>query len=205
VAGQLTEHESERVITMQAVVAKTQRQDGRNRLDPTDHQPDNIERGLVGVVQVLEHQNARRPTPQLTKQRPRDLVGPRVALHQHRQLAADLRRGLEQRTERTGGKQRVACPPQNREPPWKRGAELPQQRRLADPRLSGDQDDVPAPKLHNGFAALVQTRQRARPFEQPRRVGWAGSRGRVHGEMIAPIRRCGNRGAWQRICHVASL
>jgi hypothetical protein len=58
------------MIAMQAVVAKAQSDESRDRLNPTHHQPDDIERGLVRVMKVLEHEHARGASAQLRDSAP---------------------------------------------------------------------------------------------------------------------------------------
>jgi hypothetical protein len=88
VARELTENQLQRVIAVKAVVAEAQREQGCHRLDPAHDQSDDIERGLVSVVQVLEYEHAWCASAQLGEHRPGDVVGPRVAFHQHGELTA---------------------------------------------------------------------------------------------------------------------
>ncbi len=70
---QLAEHPPQRVDTVELVVPIGREHERRDSFDPPDEQPQNVERGLVRPVQILEDEDARHP-PQLTQERNRDLV-----------------------------------------------------------------------------------------------------------------------------------
>jgi len=76
---------------MQTVVAEAQRDEHGGRLDPAGKDSDDIERGLVGPVNVLEHEHAGRTPAELGQERPGNLVGPRAPLDEDRELAARFR------------------------------------------------------------------------------------------------------------------
>ena len=64
-ARELAEHEPERVGAVELVVAVAGENESGNALDPANEQLQDVERGLVRPVQVLDDQDRRRPRPQL--------------------------------------------------------------------------------------------------------------------------------------------
>ena len=79
-ARQRAEHHAQRVRAVEFVVAVGGDHERRQRLDPARQQPDDVERRLVGPVQVLEHDDrgpsaarprARRPACRASRLRPR--------------------------------------------------------------------------------------------------------------------------------------
>ena len=120
-------------------VAVGQHQQQGQRRDPAGEEPHEVERRLVGPVQVLHHEHARAGT-QGVEHRREDLVLGRGAAQQCGHRRAQLVRDVAQRAERAGGAQRVAHAPQRLRVagPLDEGA---QQDGLADARLAGDEDD----------------------------------------------------------------
>jgi hypothetical protein len=75
VTGQLAEHDPQRMRAVELVVAVGREHQRRDRLDATGEQAHDVQRGLVGPVQVLEHHDARSPLGQLRGQRGDELGG----------------------------------------------------------------------------------------------------------------------------------
>jgi hypothetical protein len=113
------------------------------RVDLAGQQAHDVETGLVGPVEVLEHEDRRRAVGELAQQRGRDLVRRRGAGRDLREVAADLLGDVEQRAERARREERVARAPQDP----RRGAlpvgEQADERRLARARLAGHQRQAP--------------------------------------------------------------
>jgi hypothetical protein len=110
---------------------------------PPGEQPQDVERGLVGPVEILEDHDRRRPAAQLTGQRGEHGARRRALVAQRARLAFELLCHVEERPQRSWRVQRVAGAPQHA-----RGAcavaERSHQRRLADTCLAGDQDEPSA-------------------------------------------------------------
>ncbi len=142
-ARQLAEHDPQRMRPVELVVAVGREHQHAGGLDAPGQQADGVEGGLVGPVQVLEHQRRDPGAAQGAEQR-RDHRARRAAGgHDVGELAAELVGDVEERAERARRVQRVAGPgdhPQR----GVGGDERPHQDGLADPRLPGDEHDAPA-------------------------------------------------------------
>jgi hypothetical protein len=120
-------------------------------------------------VHVLEHEHGGRPPAQLAGERRHHLVRHRPTLQDRPELAAGLVGDGQQRPEGAAGEQRVAAAPEDPRRPAGRLAESPQQRRLADPGLPADQQDLPTRAALDGLETIDQHRQLGGAFEQDTR------------------------------------
>ena len=166
---QLADDDPKRMRTVQAVIAEAQNDERRRRLNPPSQQPHDIERRLIAPMKILQHQHTRRTAAQPSEHRSGDVVRASLARHQRGRLTAQLLSRRQQRTEWARREQRVAHSPQHREAAGKGRAELPQQRRLADARLTEHERDPPLGRFSDLRDATVQLRQLVCPLEQPAR------------------------------------
>ena len=150
-AGQLAEDDPQRVARIELVVAIGDEHQRGEPLDAPGEQAQDVERGLVGPVEVLEDDDVRRPRAQRSRQRPDEGAGSGALGHRRAELAAHLVGDVHEGAERARGEERVARAPQDSALTRSR-AERPHERRLADPRLTGDQ--------HEPSAALFADRAR---------------------------------------------
>ena len=190
-AGQLAEDDPQRVGSIELVVAIGRQHQRRQRLDAASEQAHDVERGLVGPVEVLEHDDARRPAAQLARQRRDELARRRAVRGDRRELAADLVGDVDERPERARRVQRVAGPPEHPD----RAAALAEgahERRLADPGLAGDEDQPSAPLRSHRAEQLVEDLELRGALEQ---LAGAGGQLVGHGHMFAAARR---RAEWPR-------
>lgn len=122
------------------VVAVRDNHESPHRVEPARQQADRIERRLVGPMQVLKHQDGRRPCAEVVSER-RDHGARRGTLVEDGgEPPARLSRDVEQRTEWPRGVQRIAGAPENARS-FALRAELPQERGLANPGLAREQDE----------------------------------------------------------------
>ena len=82
---------------------------GADRLDAASDESEDVERRLVGPVDVFDHDDGR-PTAKLVDQRGRDRVGNWVAAQELEECATRRRGDVVQRTERLRRAQPVAHP-----------------------------------------------------------------------------------------------
>ena len=82
---------------------------GADRLDAASDESEDVERRLVGPVDVLDHDD-RRPTAKLVDQRRGDRVGNRVAAQELVQCVTRRRGDVVERAERLRREQPVAHP-----------------------------------------------------------------------------------------------
>jgi hypothetical protein len=92
---ELTEQVAEWMSRLELVVAISDDGKGRNGLDLPSEQFEDVERGLVGPVDVLEDENRRRLRPQLEQQRGRHVVAAGGGSHGGFEPTARLVRDLE--------------------------------------------------------------------------------------------------------------
>src|SRR6266702_2383503 len=102
-----------RVVVAEPVVAIRRDRQGRDAAQPTSEKPNQVERRLVGPVDVLDHHDGQPPGHvDLPEQRAEEGLARRAAAVAHgKQLAAQPRRDVEQRTERARGEHAVAHSP----------------------------------------------------------------------------------------------
>ena len=150
-----------------------------NGIASASEQPQDVERRVVGPVQVLEHDDRRgargeaRPASAATRS-----LGVTPASDQRRELAAGLVGDVDERAERTGREQRLAGATEDVDvQPVAEGAD---QRGLADARLTGDQNQPAAPGGRDG----VQF-----GFERGKLLGALQQRFRIHPDRLSARRR----------------
>ena len=163
--GQIPQRDPQRIVGRQRVVPVGGDQQHRRVAQPPPDVPQQVERRVVGPVDVLDHHDIERAgCADLSEQGPEQLVpiGPGAA--QLGQLAAELLGQVEQRPERTGREQAVARPPPPA-PVQQLAAHPLEQGRLPDARLAGDQHQ-PALAAASLGGVLPQRRQRRFPFQQ---------------------------------------
>ena len=124
-----------------------------------------VDRGLVGPVDVLHHRHGEGRRRVDLGQEGREQPVPRgLTTAEPSEFPAGLRGDIEQGTQRPGGEQALAGAPQTasvRQP----GLERLEERRLPDPGLPRHQD-VPAVALPGFAGVLGQRLQKQCPFQQ---------------------------------------
>ena len=116
---------------------------GGGPFDPAREQAHEVEGGLVGPVEVLEHDDAGRRTAQLGQERREDVAGAAAAVDDLGQLAAGLHRDVDDGPERARRLQRLAGPRHDAHP-VQAAAERAQQGGLADPCFAADEQQPAA-------------------------------------------------------------
>jgi hypothetical protein len=187
--GQLPEHDPQRVAAIDPVVAIGRQHERGDRLDAASEQAQDVERRLIGPVEVLEHDDVRRPAAQLARQRGDELARRGALRDQRSELAADVVGDVDERAERARGEQRVARSPQH---PTSASAvaERPHERRLADSRLAGDEDEPPAALRTHRRQVAVECLELRAALEQP--CGCGTRRPIAHGHHLG-LWRCSRR------------
>jgi predicted nucleotidyltransferase len=176
VRRELAEHDPERMGAVDLVVAVAGENERGDRLEPSRQQPEDVERRLVGPVDVLEDEDRRRRGRQLAGERGRHLVWPRAGLDEALELAARPLGDLEQRPERSRSEEGIAGAPEDSRRVAVLVAEAPQQRRLPTAGLAADEHQAAVRALGDGGQRVSERRQMARALEQlARRLGRAGS------------------------------
>jgi hypothetical protein len=138
----LAEHDPQRVGAGHLLVSVAGDHQRRHLVDAAGEEPHDVERGLVGPVDVLEHEHRRRRRAELGEHRRRDVVRHRPLLDAPPELPVGHPRDVEERPERPWREERIARRPQN---PGLRAAvraEPAKQGRLADAGLTLDEDDL---------------------------------------------------------------
>src|SRR4051812_3650767 len=95
------------------ILAVREHDQRRDVLGTTSEKTQYVERGLVGEVDVLEHEDRRPPGVELLDQRAHDLEWRRASLERVRETAAERSRDVEQRSQRSRREQLVALAAQN--------------------------------------------------------------------------------------------
>jgi hypothetical protein len=153
----LPEELLERVVAGQLVVAVGQHQHSRQLGDPAGQVAQHVQGGLVGPVHVLHHQDGRVPGPvQLGPQRSQHRV-PLATLGQHPgQPGADLADQVTERPKSPRRAQIVAVADQQTPLGRQQPPDRPDQARLADARLPGDehQPTLAGRRLTSGLGEL---------------------------------------------------
>jgi hypothetical protein len=175
--GQIPEHEAQRVVALQRVVAVGRDHQRRHPLHPPAEQLHDVERRLVGPVEVFQDDDGR--LPDRAAQRPEDLAGGCAALGHLRQLSAHLVGDVDQRPERSRREERLARPGQHPDGLLAL-AERTHDRRLADPRLAAEHDHLPAPAATNLREAVVELREVAIALQQLHTSTLGPSRPRIN-------------------------
>ena len=141
----LAEHDPDGMPRIQRLVAVAQDDEHRGRRDPAGHQPEHVERRLVGPVKILHHHHRRFAPAQFVDQRRCDLVGDRLTPKLFGELRPDLPGEVLNRSQGSGREQRVARTSEHPCRARQVSAEPVDQRRLAATSLSGDEHHAPLP------------------------------------------------------------
>ena len=156
-ASDVAEHQAKRMRTIELVLTIRDDNQSTNRRDPAPDETHNIERRLVRPVKILQDNQRRRPRRQLAHERIRDLIGSRPALHKPLEIAAGQPGDIEQRPKRARREQRITFPPQNASRASLLVAETPQQRRLADARLTSHKREATLTLVADGGHPRAQS------------------------------------------------
>ena len=125
----------------QLVVAIRGEHEGRpETVDPAADEGEHVQGRLVRPVQVVEDEDGRPARLQLPDHGARHVVGLGVAVHHVVELTAGLRCDVDEGPERSRREQRVARAPEDACRRVLVVAERSHERRLADARLTADQD-----------------------------------------------------------------
>jgi hypothetical protein len=162
---QLAEHDPQRMRVIELIIAIAAEQQRLNSLHATRNEPDNVERRLVGPVQILEDQHRRRRRPKLTQQRDRNIMSAGAALDSGPQLPLGHPSHVEQRSKRPRREQRLTRRPQQSYRTTQLVAEPAKQRRLTDPRLSAHQHHAPPRSLADDSKLSREHRELPRAFQ----------------------------------------
>ena len=156
--GQVAQHDAQRMVLAQLVVPERGQHQHPHPGHPPPQQAEQVDRGLVGPVQVLQHDHGEPVLAVQLGQGGREQAVPGGALvAQPGQLSAGLGRDVKQRAQRTRRQQPIAGPPQppaGASPVWASQiwpapapavclAERLDQGGLADTGLARDQDQPP--------------------------------------------------------------
>ena len=163
-ADEHAEEPLHRMLRVELVVAAGEHEQRPERPDPPGGECQHVERGVVGPVDVLDHEHGRDLARQLAQQGGEHAVDRRAVGQRRRQRPVRLERDVMQRTERARRHQVVARREQHA--PGGLGRERADEAGLADPGLPHQQDDRPAPR--RGLAdRRVQDAERGLALEQP--------------------------------------
>ena len=163
--GQVAQDQPERVIGGHFVVAVTGQQQRRYPAQPPPEEAEQVDRGLVGPVHVLEHRHGEPGgRANLGEEAGEQPLPRRPAAAQGGELPVELRADVEQRAERAGGEQAVATAPQPAGP-RQLLLELLEEHGLAHPGFPGHQDQPAAAPLCLA-RVLGQRLQKRCPLEQ---------------------------------------
>ena len=139
--GQVTEHHAERVVHGEFVVAVCGEQQRRHPPQPPPEEAEQVDRGLVGRVYVLNHRHGEPGGRADLGQEPGEQAFPRrLAAAQGGELPVELRANVEQRAERARGEQAIAATPQPASPRHLL-LETLEEDGLAYPGFPGQQDE----------------------------------------------------------------
>ena len=164
--AQAAEHEPERMGAVELVVAIGGDRQGRDTLELAPQEAQDVERGLVGPVHVLEDEDRGRPGTQLLHELCDDVVRARLPLDELCERPADLLGDVDERRERGGREERVARTPENPGRPVLLGAEAPDEGGLAHAGLPGHERECPPRARAGPFQRLGQRRELVRALEE---------------------------------------
>ena len=141
-ARQLAEHDLQRAVRSQLIVAERDEREHGQRRDPAAEQLDDVERPLVGPVDVLDHEHRRGLVRQFGDERSHELVRHPPVGRKPTEVEAGVLRDVEERPECARREQPLARAPQH-SGSWLVRAELAEQRGLADARLASQKHHPP--------------------------------------------------------------
>ena len=162
---QLAQNSAERVGPAHLVVAVGEDDERRSGLDSAREQADEVERGAVGTVQILEHDHVRRPPAKLVEERGEHVDRPGSPLDEPLELAAGLACDVGERAERPRRLERLARAGEDA----RRGdvqAERLDEGGLADARLTADQHELAATRAVDGGERAAERVELGRALEQ---------------------------------------
>jgi hypothetical protein len=165
VARQLAEREAKRIVPLEAVVSVRDDDERPHGRDAAREQADQVERRLVGPVEVLEDHDARRTAAELVQERRQCVAGAGALVDECRELPAGLGRHVEQRPERTRRVQRFARAREHAHAGDVR-AEGADEGGLADPGLASDEHEVSGARARHPGERLVQRVEALGALEQ---------------------------------------
>ena len=142
---QFTERDTQRMIALELGVATCDNDERRNGRHPARQQAEQVERRLVGPVQVLEYDDSRLAEAQLVEERAEHGARARTSVDQRREVAARLDGHVDERPEGQRRLERFAGAGEHPCSVVESGAERLHEGRLADAGLAGDEDDAAAP------------------------------------------------------------
>jgi hypothetical protein len=184
--GQAGHGPPERMLGAQLVVAVGDQQQRRDPLQPPTDEDQQVQGRLVGPVRVLHHHDRPplRPLLQLVEKRREHRLA-RPACGQHLgQPAAGLAGDVVQRTQRPGRQQRITDSQQAPGICLVALCELPDEGRLADPRLTRHQHGLPACG-RDPSQQPVQLAHHVRALQEHRRGWGATATSLAHGSTIS--------------------
>ena len=168
--GELSEHEPERVLAIELVVAVAREDECARGVEAPCEEPHDVERGLVGPVQIFEDHDGRGSARELVDQRRGDVVGTSGGVDDLLELALRLFRDILQRAERARCEQGVAGAPQHSRGVSPLAAEVAQERGLARPGLATDEPQLAASYSARGRESVVERGDLTGTLEQAARV-----------------------------------
>ena len=153
------------MATVELVVAEGRDDERWKRLDPTPDDPQDVERRLVGPVQVLNDDDGGGGPPELAHQRGGELVRPDAARRSSLELAARRLGDVEERPKRTRCEERVARAPQNTHRTLV-VAEPSRECRLSHPGLSSHEHEPAVSGRNDGSKRVRKRRELIGALEQ---------------------------------------
>ncbi len=180
-AGQVPEHPAQPVPVAHLLVAVGDDDDRGQRRDPAGQETDHVERGVVGPVQVLDHQH-HGGLGEDVGQDAEHLLGVGAAGQGRGQRPAQPVGDVADRAQRPRGDQVIAPAGEHPDAPGHSlVGERPHQGRLAQPGLAGDEHDGATAPRAPGIEGGDQRGQLAAPLQQRRPVAGGGRRRLVVG------------------------
>ena len=176
---QLSEQDAQRVGPGQLVVAVRREHQRRQAAQPSRQVTEQVERGLVGPVEVLEDQHG--GLGDRLRQGIDEVAGTGSLLHESREVAAELGGEVEQRT--VGTRRTEGLGPADDDADRAPRSELVDEGGLARAGLAPDEDQRPLAPLDDLGEAEGDGVELLRPLDQ--RPGWLGR----HRHSVAQRRR----------------
>jgi hypothetical protein len=152
------------VVGIELVVAVRRNEQRGHPLDPANEQPNDVERCLIGPMEILDDEHAWQLS-ELLGQRLVQLVRSHLTPNELGERAACLVRDLSQRRERARREERIACPLENSHASSNAVDERSDQRALANTRLASDEHSASAPGCSD-CEGFVQRRERLLALEE---------------------------------------
>src|SRR5215203_2756131 len=194
------------MIPAEVVVAVACDDERGHGLHSARNQTENVERGLVGPMQVFQNQHAR-SCSELAQQAHPYFEGPSAARNEIAQLAPRLLRDVVHGAQRAGREQRVAGAPKESWPGRVSVTEGTQESRLSDSRLAGDEDHAAVAPRPDRLELALELRELARSLQKlVRSVGVRfGVRSRHAACDHGPRSMRVAQGPWLSVCEALEL